>query len=265
MELHPHCCRYLYGFEVYGKAKGRGSGPKDSPGRGRKRGQLETEGGGGEEGGGDVKLQRVGSSEDVKPESVEQRGTRSSKQMKEGPLWRDGHPSTRDVPSSLFPTSSSSLSSPVRGSVVGGRDTRPSPVAAGAGGGGGRGANFTRGDLNEKAGSPSVGVVECKSEPSDHESYPGDTTSSTTGEEGEEGGRGDTWAQREPQRFAENDRVLVWYGAGKNTETYEAKIIGMEESENRRDYLVHYSGWNNRSVYSEGFKAIVASLMYVLF
>lgn len=47
----------------------------------------------------------------------------------------------------------------------------------------------------------------------------------------------------------ENDRILVWYGRGKNLQTYEAKIIGTEENENRRDYLVHYSGWNNRSVY----------------
>lgn len=41
----------------------------------------------------------------------------------------------------------------------------------------------------------------------------------------------------------------MWYGRGKNLQTYEAKIIGMEENENRRDYLVHYSGWNNRLVY----------------
>lgn len=50
----------------------------------------------------------------------------------------------------------------------------------------------------------------------------------------------------------ENDRILVWYGRGKNLQTYEAKIIGIEENENRRDYLVHYSGWNNRLVYVSG-------------
>ena len=72
----------------------------------------------------------------------------------------------------------------------------------------------------------------------------GDTTSSNAGEEGEEGGN--NWVKREGERFAENDRILVWYGRGKNLQTYEAKIIGMEESENKRDYLVHYSGWNNR-------------------
>lgn len=54
----------------------------------------------------------------------------------------------------------------------------------------------------------------------------------------------------------ENDRILVWYGRGKNLQTYEAKIIGIEENENRRDYLVHYSGWNNRLVY-------VSRLMHV--
>ena len=225
------------------------SGPKDSPGRGRKRGPLsvlpETEG----EGGGAGKLRRIGSSEEVqvKSEPGEPRATRLSKQTKEEPSWRDARPPSRDVPSSLFP--SSPLSS-VRDGTVGGRDARPSPEAAVVTPGGGRGASFSRDDMTEKASSPSTGlggVSECKSEPSDHESYPGDTTSSTTGEEGEEmGGRGDTWAQREPQKFAENDRVLVWYGNGKNMETYEAKVIGMEESEERRDYLVHYSGWNNR-------------------
>ena len=182
----------------------------------------------------------------VKSEPGEQRSTRLSKQAKEETSWKDSRPPPRDVPPSLLPSSSnpnpSSLSSPIRGGVAGGRDTRPSP------GGGGRGSNLSI----EKATSPSTAnslaaVGECKSEPSDHESCPGDTTSSTTGEEGEDGGaRGDTWVQREPQKFAENDRVLVWYGSGKNLETYEAKIIGMEESEDRRDYLVHYSGWNNR-------------------
>ena len=60
---------------------------------------------------------------------------------------------------------------------------------------------------------------------------------------------GDSWVKREEQRFTVNDRILVWYGSGKNLQTYEAKIIGMEESEQSRDFLVHYSGWNNRSAY----------------
>ena len=62
--------------------------------------------------------------------------------------------------------------------------------------------------------------------------------------------RGADWAKREGKegelRYVENDRISVWYGKGKNLRTYEAKIIGMEESESHRDYLVHYSGWNNR-------------------
>ena len=48
--------------------------------------------------------------------------------------------------------------------------------------------------------------------------------------------------------YNENDRILVWYGKGKNIRTYEAKIVTCEENEAHRDYLVHYNGWNNRSV-----------------
>ena len=58
-----------------------------------------------------------------------------------------------------------------------------------------------------------------------------------------------SWTKRDcGEGFAENDRILVWYGRGKNQRTYEAKVIGTEENERRREYLVHYSGWNNRSV-----------------
>lgn len=57
----------------------------------------------------------------------------------------------------------------------------------------------------------------------------------------------------------ENDRILVWYGRGKNLQTYEAKIIGMEENENRRDYLVHYSGWNNRLVCENSHISLLSS------
>ena len=46
--------------------------------------------------------------------------------------------------------------------------------------------------------------------------------------------------------YLENDRILVWYGKGKTLRTYEAKILGVEETESRRDYLVHYNGWNTR-------------------
>ena len=38
----------------------------------------------------------------------------------------------------------------------------------------------------------------------------------------------------------------MFYGKGKNQCLYEAKIIGLEEGEMGRDYLVHYNGWNNR-------------------
>ena len=46
--------------------------------------------------------------------------------------------------------------------------------------------------------------------------------------------------------YRENDRILVWYGKGKTLRTYEAKILGIEENESQRDYLVHYNGWNTR-------------------
>ena len=38
----------------------------------------------------------------------------------------------------------------------------------------------------------------------------------------------------------------MFYGKGKNLCLYEAKIIGTEDGENGRDYLVHYNGWNTR-------------------
>ena len=46
--------------------------------------------------------------------------------------------------------------------------------------------------------------------------------------------------------YLEGDRVLVWHGRGKTLRTYEAKILGVEESEDLREYLVHYNGWNIR-------------------
>ena len=46
--------------------------------------------------------------------------------------------------------------------------------------------------------------------------------------------------------YKEGDRVLVLYGKGKTLRTYEAKVKEMERSEERCDYLVHYSGWNSR-------------------
>jgi len=46
--------------------------------------------------------------------------------------------------------------------------------------------------------------------------------------------------------YAENDRVLVLYGKGKTQRLYEAKVIVMEVTDGKKDYLVHYSGWNNR-------------------
>lgn len=46
--------------------------------------------------------------------------------------------------------------------------------------------------------------------------------------------------------YQPGDRIKVTYGKGKNQCHYEAKIIGIEEGENARDYLVHYNGWNTR-------------------
>lgn len=46
--------------------------------------------------------------------------------------------------------------------------------------------------------------------------------------------------------YKPGDRIKVFYGKGKNQCLYEAKIIGLEEGETGRDYLVHYNGWNNR-------------------
>ena len=46
--------------------------------------------------------------------------------------------------------------------------------------------------------------------------------------------------------YKEGDRVLVLYGKGKALRTYEAKVKEVEKSEERCDYLVHYSGWNSR-------------------
>ncbi len=43
-----------------------------------------------------------------------------------------------------------------------------------------------------------------------------------------------------------HDRILVLYGKEKTLRTYAAKIVGMEENEKRKDYLVHYNGWNTR-------------------
>ena len=60
-----------------------------------------------------------------------------------------------------------------------------------------------------------------------------------------------TYLEREgleqcPDGYKVNDRVLVLYGKGKGLLTYEAKVVEIEESEERCDYLVHYNGWNNR-------------------
>ena len=46
--------------------------------------------------------------------------------------------------------------------------------------------------------------------------------------------------------YIENDRVLVLYGKGKTQRLYEAKVISVEVTDGKKDYLVHYSGWNNR-------------------
>lgn len=46
--------------------------------------------------------------------------------------------------------------------------------------------------------------------------------------------------------YKENDRILVLYGKGKTLRTYEAKVISVERGESKCEYLVHYSGWNNR-------------------
>ncbi len=46
--------------------------------------------------------------------------------------------------------------------------------------------------------------------------------------------------------YEENDRVLVLYGKGKTQRLYEAKVITIEVTDGKKDYLVHYSGWNNR-------------------
>lgn len=253
--------RYLHGFEHYGKGKGKANPLKDSPGRGRKRAILPTlleveEGLNGPA----EKAPRISTPEkhQVKTESADrtdQRTTRLSKQTTSKELhdtWRESKLPTREIPSSLFPTSSSSSSSstsssPGRGltrEAGTGRDTRSSPRSLGL--------RELRAELVEdeakrskKAESSSSLLAECKPELSDHESSQGDTTSSATGEEGEDMGGG-TWVKREGERFVENDQVLVWYGSGKNLLNYEAKIIGMEESESKREYLVHYSGWNNR-------------------
>ena len=49
-----------------------------------------------------------------------------------------------------------------------------------------------------------------------------------------------------PDGFKENDRLVVLYGKGKMQRVYDAKVISVEESLGKKDYLVHYSGWNNR-------------------
>ena len=48
--------------------------------------------------------------------------------------------------------------------------------------------------------------------------------------------------------YEEGNRVLVWYGKGKQQLTYEAKIIGVDKvvETDHKEYLVHYSGWNTR-------------------
>ena len=58
---------------------------------------------------------------------------------------------------------------------------------------------------------------------------------------GEDGG-----LQHCPEGYKENDRILVLYGKGKTLHTYEAKVVGLDDSDDKRDYLVHYSGWNTR-------------------
>ena len=222
------CYRYLYGFECHGKGKGRGSAVKESPLRGRKRAALSTPTEGAGEVGGALHVEKTRKIETIEEEKSECAISQLSIKKTNGePSWGESGSPVQDVP-----PSPSALSVPIRGGVVGGGDSpnrRPDQP-----------------ELPEKAVSPSAmaGVV---SEMSDRESSQGDTTSSTTGEEGEEAGE-TTWVKRELQRFAENDRVLVRYGSGKNLRMYEAKIIGMEESKDKRDYLVHYSGWNNRCV-----------------
>ena len=49
-----------------------------------------------------------------------------------------------------------------------------------------------------------------------------------------------------PGGYQQNDRVLVLYGKGKALRTYEAKVVDVERSGERQDYLVHYNGWNTR-------------------
>eukprot|EP00731_Ephydatia_muelleri_P027376 Em0019g249a len=48
--------------------------------------------------------------------------------------------------------------------------------------------------------------------------------------------------------YEEGNRVLIWYGKGKQQLTYEAKIIGVDKvvESDHKEYLVHYSGWNTR-------------------
>ena len=174
-------CRYLHGFEHYGKGKGKASISKDSPSKGRKRvapsslpeikeTEMRTE-----------KVPRLETPEKVKSDSVdrtEQRTTRLSKQTtpkEPRDVWKDQREPKqppREIP--LLPppssSSSSSLSSPSRGQT--GReargDVRSSPRS--------HGLRELRAELvedgkrNEKAESPASMLAECKSELSDHES-----------------------------------------------------------------------------------------------
>ena len=60
------------------------------------------------------------------------------------------------------------------------------------------------------------------------------------------GGGAGTMERCPPGTYREKDRVYISYGKLEDQLTYEAKIIGIEETATRRDYLVHYNGWNNR-------------------
>ena len=184
MEPFSSCFRCLHGFELYVKGKGKAGISKESPGRGRKRAALPTllEV---EEGmkGPSEKTPRIATPEkqQVKTESAdrtEQRTTRLSKQSPSKELhdsWRESKPPAREIPSSLFPSSSSSssTSSPGRGltrEAGTGRDTRSSPRSIGL--------RELRAELVEdeakrskKAESSASLLADCKPEPqSDHDS-----------------------------------------------------------------------------------------------
>ena len=50
--------------------------------------------------------------------------------------------------------------------------------------------------------------------------------------------------EKHPEGYDKNDHILVLYGKGTQ-QLCEAKVVTVEVTDEKKDYLVHYIGWSN--------------------